>query len=454
MNTSSFSKDYRGLVVGNDIKVPLRNGKYITSINFDNAATTPPFMSVLNSINKFAPLYSSSHRGMGYKSQFSTYLYEDGREVILKFINAKPGQIVVYSKNTTDSINQLCNKLHAYNLETGSCKNIILSSYMEHHSNDLPWRDKFEVKYIKLDEDYRLSMEDLKEKLIKYKDKVALVSVSGASNVTGYINPIHDIASLAHKYNAKVLVDGAQLIPHEEFSMKGNTPVEDIDFLVFSAHKIYAPFGVGVLIGSKEFFNNTPPDYKGGGTITFVSHSNIKWSDSPERDEAGSPNIIGIVALSTSIKTLQNIGMKKISQWEEILTNYTLTRIKNISDVELYIDPNNTKNHISIIPFNIKGMSHSMTSKILSYEFGISTRNGCFCAHPYVTEILNLQPEKVLYEMEHEGKEKPGMVRLSFGIYNTLEEIDNLVIALNTIITHKDYYLKIYEDDDFSFFRR
>lgn len=452
MNTSSMGKNYKKLIVGIDSKIPLKNGKEVTAINFDNAATTPPFVSVLNSINKFAPLYSSSHRGMGYKSQFSTYLYEDGRKVVLEFLNAKEGSTVIYGNNTTDAINKLCNNLYAYNSKYNPKRNIILSTFMEHHSDDLPWRDKFEVKYVKVDDNYRLSLEDLKEKLIEYNDRIALVAVTGASNVTGYTNPIHYIASLAHEYNTKILVDGAQLVPHCKFSMQGSNPMEDIDFVVFSAHKMYAPFGTGVLVGPKDFFNSVAPDYKGGGTIDFVSHKYVKWAEAPERDEAGSPNIMGVVALSTSIKTLERLGMDKISQWEEILTNYTLTRIKNIPDIEIYIDPNDTKNHISIIPFNIKGMSHSMTSKILSYEFGISTRDGCFCAHPYVTKILDLSPEEVLYEIEHNGGEKPGMVRLSFGLYNSLEEIDALVIALNTIVRHKDYYLRLYKNDDFSFF--
>lgn len=228
---------YRYLVVGSDTKVPLYNGQLSPCINFDNAATTPPLVSVINSIVNFSPWYSSIHRGTGYKSQLSSEIYEDSRETVGKFVEADLDKdTVIYVKNTTEAINKLSYRLCCYDDDS-----IILTTSMEHHSNDLPWRNKYKIDYIEVDEFGRLVMEDLKNKLIKYGDKVKLVTITGASNVTGYINPIYDIAKLVHAYGCKILVDGAQLVPHCKFSMKPYDSLEHIDYLTFSAHKMYAP---------------------------------------------------------------------------------------------------------------------------------------------------------------------------------------------------------------------
>ncbi|NFH49332.1 aminotransferase class V-fold PLP-dependent enzyme, partial [Clostridium sporogenes] len=185
---------YKYLVVGSDTKIPLYNGQLSSCINFDNAATTPPLVSVINSIVNFSPWYSSIHRGTGYKSQLSSKIYEDSRETVGKFVEADLDKdTVIYVKNTTEAINKLSYRLCSYDDDS-----IILTTSMEHHSNDLPWRNKYKIDYIEVDEFGRLVMEDLKNKLIKYGDKVKLVTITGASNVTGYINPIYDIAKLVH----------------------------------------------------------------------------------------------------------------------------------------------------------------------------------------------------------------------------------------------------------------
>jgi selenocysteine lyase/cysteine desulfurase len=180
---------------------------------------------------------------------------------------------------------------------------------MEHHSNDLPWRNKYNVDYIKVDDNGRLCLYDLEKKLLKYKKEVALVTVTGASNVTGYKNPIHDIAELVHKFDAKVMVDAAQLIGHSCLDMKPDNSSQHIDYLAFSAHKMYAPFGTGVLIGPEYDFVKGEPEYRGGGTIDIVTHDLIRWAEPPHKDEAGTPNIMGVVALSEAIRTLNSIGM-------------------------------------------------------------------------------------------------------------------------------------------------
>ncbi len=431
MNESSF---YRKLIMGVTSRIPLLDGNYSQAINFDNAATTPPFTTVIQEVIKFLSLYSSVHRGFGYKSQLSTKLYEDSRNIILKFINADPkDHTVIFVKNTTEAINKLSNML--YNKYKDD---VILSTDMEHHSNDLPWR-KYNIDYISVDECGRLSLEDLKHKLKKYNGRVKLVTITGASNITGYRNPIHEVARLAHRYGAKILVDGAQLVPHAKIDIKPSSSKDHIDYLVFSGHKMYSPFGIGVLVGSRVDFENLPPDYTGGGTVDIVTHDYIKWSESPQKDEAGSPNVVGVIALATAIETLNSLGMDNVERHENELTQYALKALSQVPDLKIYCDGMNSHQRIGTIAFNISEMNHELIAKILSYEAGIAVRNGCFCAQPYVQKLLRMTKEEI-EERVKEGSHEPGMVRVSFGIYNTRREVDILVDTLKKIVSNKELY--------------
>ena len=441
MSYKDNSPSYRDLILGVNKKVPLISGKSVTAINFDNAATTPPFRSVLEDIVDFAPWYSSIHRGEGYKSQLTTRLYDDSRNIVSKFVNADFNNTVIYVKNSTEAFNKLSNLLYdPYKT------NVILTTDMEHHSNDLPWRDKFFIDYISIDASGRLSLDDLEYKLNKYNNHIKLVTITGASNITGYKNPIYDVAKLVHKFGSKLLVDGAQLIPHAPFIMSNKNSEYNIDFLIFSAHKMYAPFGTGVLIGPKNFLDKCEPDLVGGGTVDIVTHDFIKWDDSPQRHEAGSPNVIGSIALASAIKTLNKIGMDNVECIEKKLTAYAILKIKNIPDLKIYCDTSKGVDRVSIIPFNICGIHHALVAKILSYEWGISVRSGCFCAQPYLAKLLNISNEFALNIMTNPDSPRPGMVRISFGLYNTYSEIDTLAYALNKISLNKKFYVTKYEN--------
>lgn len=433
-----YATIYRDLVVGVNTKVPLSNGRLVTAINFDNAATTPPFISVLQAVNSFAPWYSSIHRGTGYKSQYSSEFYENSRNLIRNFVKADAGNTVIYVKNTTEAINKL-----SYRLLKKRRHSVVLSTHMEHHSNDLPWRNKYNVDYIAVDENGRLSMYDLEKKLRKYKKEVALVTVTGASNVTGYKNPIHDIAELAHNFGARIIVDAAQLIAHSRLDMKPDSSIQHIDYIAFSAHKMYAPFGTGVLIGPEEDFKRGSPEYRGGGTIDVVTHDLIKWAAPPHKDEAGTPNIIGVVALAEAIKTLESIGMENIEMYEKSLVEYALSEIRNIPGIKLYCDEN-LENRVGIIPLNIEGLPHQITAAALSEEAGIAVRSGCFCAQPYVQKLLKLSRNEIRKRIKNPSLPHPGMVRLSFGIYNTYDEIDVLIQKLCEISANKEAYAERY----------
>ncbi|MCY6485291.1 aminotransferase class V-fold PLP-dependent enzyme [Clostridium aestuarii] len=436
---------YRNLISGINVKVPLMDGSYCTAINFDNAATTPPFHSVIQQIIKFIPFYASVHRGAGYKCQFCTSMYEKTRKVVAKFVNADLDKsTVIFVSNTTEGLNRLSNIFYEKYK-----KYVVLSTDMEHHSNDLPWR-KYELDYVPVDKYGRITLENLEKKLKEYKGKVKIVTISGASNVTGYRNDIYKAAEIVHKYGAKIIVDGAQLVPHAEVNMrKGENNY--IDYLVFSAHKMYAPFGGGALIGPKEELEKLEPDYKGGGTVDFVTHDFVMWADDPLKDEPGTPNAIGAIALGTAIKTLQMLGMKNIEKHENSLVKYALYSLRNIPDLKLYCDKDNEAGHISVISFNIEGVHHEIVAKILSYEFGIAVRTGCFCAEPYVQKLVGITPEQ-MSDIINEKVDPPGMVRVSLGLYNNQREIDILVYALNKIVRNKQAYIDKYKSIDNSLF--
>jgi len=441
MKQTDFSKYLRSSVLGVETKIPLASGHYVTAINFDNAATTPPLISVMNGIVNFAPWYSSIHRGKGFKSRLSSNTYEEGRQIIYDFIKAdKAKDTVIFTKNTTESINII-----AYRFAQENGESVILSTDMEYLANDLPWRDKFTVEYVSIDGVGKLSLNDLEDKLIKHKGKVALVTVTGASNVTGYINPIYKIAQIAHKYGAKILVDGAQLVPHVSFDMKPHGSLEHIDYLAFSSHKMYAPFGVGVLVGPKETFEKGEPTYKGGGDVRLVSRNFIEWADSPSKDEAGTPNIMGVNALIDSVKTLKLVGLDAIHEYENSLIHYAISELKNIPGIDLYCYDKKEDERVALISFTMKGIPHSLLAEIISREGGIAVRDGLFCSHLYVEKMLNLSENDLDHYRTHHNVLIPGMVRISFGLYNNFDEINKLIELLYKISKNMKSYTALYK---------
>lgn len=433
---------YRSLVAGVDTRIPLDNGSYTTAINFDNAATTPPFLSVVKDVDSFIPWYSSVHRGKGYKSVLSTNLYEEGRQTVKDFVKADhDNDTVVYTKNTTEAINILACTLS----QQKNGKDVVLSTWMEHAANDLPWRDKFNVDYIETDGFGRLSMDNLEDKLKKYKNRVKIVTVTGASNVTGYINDVYTIAALAHRYGAEIHVDGAQLVPHLPVDMKPFGTDSHIDYLSFSAHKMYAPYGSGSLIGPKSTFEIGLPYCQGGSAISLVTHKKIWWEEPPHKAEASTPNLLGIVALISSIKTLTSLGMDNIFKHERSLLYYAYEKMKRIPGITFYSYPE-VQESIGVIPFNMEGVHHSLMSAILSYEAGIAARNGFFCAHPYCERLLGYSAQDMEDMMRDPKSIFPGIVRASFGIYNGFNEIDRFIAFLNQVALNKKYYVDKYSN--------
>lgn len=431
-----MDSDLRAYIAGLDSTVPTVGGQQ-TYINLDNAASTPPFNSVLQIINDFAPWYSSVHRGNGFKSRLSTEAYEAARQITGQFFGANPDEhVVIFGKNTTEAINKLSFRLNLKKVD------IVLVSALEHHSNDLPWRARATVKRIGLTPQGGIDRKNFNSLLKRYAGQIRLVAISGASNVTGYMPDIRWFARKAHDAGAQILVDCAQLAPHRQIDIKPLDDPEHLDYIAISGHKMYAPFGTGALIGRRDTFMRGKPEYAGGGTINLVTSKTVDWALPPDSDEAGSPNVVGAVALARALQTLGKIGMDKIAQHESALAAYTTKRLKEIPGLRIYGRNGAHSDRLGVIPFTLKKIPANLVAAILGYEWGIGVRSGCFCAHIYVMNLLGLDgkgEQHVRHAMLHKRRDlMPGMVRVSLGLYNTRQEIDQLAKAL-LAISHGEY---------------
>lgn len=426
---------YPDFFTGIDTLAPRFDGTLKPYINFDNAASTPALKAVQQAVDSFLPYYSSVHRGTGFKSQVSTHAYDEAHQVVMRFLGADPAEhTCIFVKNTTEAINKL-----AHRFPFSAQRNIVLTTGMEHHSNDLPWRAAAETVHVGVLPDGRLDEADYDARLAELGERVALVAVTGASNVTGYLNPIHRLAEKAHAVGAQILVDCAQYAPHRKVEMLPLSNPKHLDYVAISAHKMYAPFGTGALVGRRETFTQGDPDQRGGGTVEIVTLDSVVWAGAPDRDEAGSPNTIGAVALAAAIHQLEHIGMDQVARHEAELTAYALTRLPEVPQIHIFgnPDPQSAPDRLGVIPFQLDGISHFKVGAILGYEFGIGVRSGCFCAHPYILHLLGLSAVEAravrARMLSGDKREMPGLVRASFGLYNTPGEIDQLVEALTFI---------------------
>jgi len=435
VEAATATVNMRERVVGVDRLVPLLDGRRVTYVNLDNAASTPPLVDVMDAVNRFAPYYASVHRGTGFKSRLSTEAYEWARHVVGRFVGADLDRnTVVFGKNTTEAINKLSFRLP---LGEGS---VVVSTQMEHHSNDLPWRVRSQVVHVRTKPDGRLDEAHFDALLAEHAGRIALVTVTGASNVTGYLLPVYRLARKAHEAGARILVDAAQMAPHRRVNMLSDDDPEHLDFVSIAAHKMYAPFGTGALVGPKETFRHSAPEYSGGGTVAAVTLDEVYWAEPPEREEAGSPNVIGAVAMATAAEVLMDVGMHTIADHEKQLLGYALEQMATIPGLTVYGegDPEiAVSEKVGVVPFNLAGTPHALVAAVLGYEWGIGVRNGCFCAHPYVVSLLDLNGSEAGHwrarVLEGDRSELPGMVRMSLGCYSSSQDVDRLIEGLSAI---------------------
>jgi cysteine desulfurase/selenocysteine lyase len=419
-------------IIGLDKRVPLLDGTLCRYVNLDNAASTPPFLAAQDAIDRFAPWYASVHRGTGFKSQLSTHVFEAARAAVARFVGADTdSHVVVFVKNTTEALNKLSHVL-------GADGTVVYTTIMEHHANMLPWRvwAGGGVRFVATDADGSLDLADLERQLAAAPtDRPRLVALAGAYNITGYTPPIHAIARVAHRHGARLLVDGAQLVPHLPTTMRGSGDDDAIDVLVVSGHKLYAPYGAGVLVAPRTAFHGLP-DQLGGGIVDLVTLANVVWTEVPEREEAGSPNVIGVVGLYAAIEKLTQLGMANVARHEQALTAYALEKLAAVPGLRV-LGPQTTDARVGAISFVLRGVSHTLVAAILSYEFGIGVRAGCFCAHPGMAHLLGVSAEDMAtleqQIMQHEKFGVPGATRASLALYNSADDVDSLVEALHTI---------------------
>jgi selenocysteine lyase/cysteine desulfurase len=339
---------------------------------------------------------------------------------------------VIFLKNTTECVNKLANRADL------RPDDLVITTLMEHHSNDLPWRKHCRVIHLDVVDDGLPDLGQLRRLLQQHGGRIKFVAMTGASNISGVCAPVHEVAAWAHEAGARIFVDAAQLAPHRSVDMLPDDHPGHLDFVAFSAHKMYAPFGTGALVGPKTFFDEGIPDMVGGGVVEIVTRDHVEWNHPPSKEEAGTPNVIGGVALAAAIGVLNAVGMDAIAAHETSLLRYAYARLKSLQGITLYGPTEALEDKVGVICFNVDGMHHALVAAMLGLEGGIGVRNGCFCAHPYVKHLLGVTPEedrRFTEEVLHGDKSNmPGMVRASLGCYSTESDIDALVEMLGRIL--------------------
>jgi selenocysteine lyase/cysteine desulfurase len=431
--SSAHSGHWREHFAGIDLPVPVLGGGSVTGINFDNAASTPPLTRVREMVTRFSDLYSSVHRGTGFKSRLSTEAYEQARELVSTFLGVdRDDQVVIFVKGTTDALNRIAAE------EARLDGRQVLVTEMEHHADLLPWRHRSGHVMVGLSKEGHIDLDAIEHALKTASGKISLVALCGASNVTGFISPIHKVAELAHHYGARISVDAAQLAPHHRIDVRPAGDPGHLDFVSLSGHKMYAPYGAGVLVAPKDFFAGAP-EVMGGGAISIVTWDDTVWADLPDREEAGSPNVIGAVALGVAIDTLLELGFDAMLEDELALGCRLLAGLDRIPGVSVLggVEPARNASRLALASFVVDGMHHGLVAAALSHEWGIAVRHGCFCANPYVFHLLRMSKDEVT-AVEGEvtaGRKKalPGAVRASLAPYNTEAEVDRFLEAVGQI---------------------
>jgi selenocysteine lyase/cysteine desulfurase len=413
-------------LVGADTEVPLVTGGTRRYVNLDYAASAPALVAVHDAVEELLAWYSSVHRGAGFKSRASTAAYEGARESIRAFVNGRPDDAVIITRNTTDSINLL-----AGTLPEGTH---VVAFAGEHHANLLPWK-RIGVRYLPVPETPAEMLAALESTLrdLPHCDDPHLVAATGASNVTGEIWPVAKIAEVAHEHGARLLVDAAQLAPHAPIDMAR----DGIDYLALSGHKLYAPYGAGALVGERDWLTSGDPFLRGGGAVKLVTVDETLWADLPDRQEAGSPNVVGAVALGVACDTLAAAGMEAIAAEEASLMGYARERLGTVDGFEPYRVWPAEHPRVGLMTFNLRGVPYDLLAAVLSAEHGIGIRHGCFCAHPLMMRLLRVDDAEARRLIEAIGaghhERLPGAARMSLGLSTTRADVDAMADALRAI---------------------
>ncbi|MEO8829768.1 aminotransferase class V-fold PLP-dependent enzyme [Lapillicoccus sp.] len=414
-------------VVGAGLRVPTLTGE-VDYANLDHAASTPSLVCVKNAVDTALQTYSSVHRGNGYASRVTSAWYEQARDEVAAFVGARADDHVIFTRNTTDSFNLLAKVLpsgtEVFVFET------------EHHSTLLPWRGH-PVTTLPVPSSVDAGLEELGQALAHSGARHRLVVVAGASNVTGETWPLGRVVALARRYRARVALDAAQLAPHRAIDIAAS----GVDYVAFSGHKLYAPFGAGVLAGRADWLDHGAPYLRGGGATSRVTTNGATWATGPARHEGGSPNVIGAIALAAACSAISG-SRPSIEAYEEALYARLcdgLDAIPGADTWSIFGDSSESAaaaagdgkrdtypDRVAVLPFTIDRFDSSLVSAILSAEYGIGVRHGKFCAHILVDELLE----------DPWGEVPATAVRVSLGLASTPEHVDRLVAAVATLAAH------------------
>ncbi|MBT2513913.1 aminotransferase class V-fold PLP-dependent enzyme [Arthrobacter sp. ISL-30] len=397
-------------VTGAELQAPLIQGGHVRYANLDYGASAPALTIVSAYLNEILPFYASVHRGAGYASQISTSVYENSRNIVRDFVGGRPDDSVIFTRNTTDSLNLLAGCLP---VEDGRHAGEVLYLDIEHHANLLPWQG---VPHRSI-----VASNTLAETIANVRDAlsqggVSLLAVTGASNVTGEILPIRELADLAHEFGARILVDAAQLAPHRRINIADS----GIDYLAFSGHKLYAPFGAGVLVGRPDWLDAGTPHLAGGGAVREARLDSVNWATGPARHEGGSPNVLGAATLARATQVLAGLDQDDWHAHESGIRAHLVEGLRKIDGVtvhQIFSDTDPDKDTIGVVNFSIEGYDAGLVAAYLAAEHGIGLRDGRFCAHPLLKR-LGLPS---------------GSLRASFGVGSRLEDAQRLLAGIEEL---------------------
>ena len=399
-------------VTGAEIQAPLIQGGHIRYANLDYGASAPALSVVSAYLNEILPFYASVHRGAGYASQISTSVYENARTIVRDFVGGRPDDAVIFTRNTTDSLNLLAGCLPVVDgVHTGE----VLYLDIEHHANLLPWQ-RVPHRSVIAAPALAATLELLRRELAH--GGVSLLAVTGASNVTGEILPIQALAALAHEYGARIAVDAAQLAPHRRIDISA----DDVDYIAFSGHKLYAPFGAGVLVGRPDWLDAGTPHLAGGGAVRDARLDAVSWTTGPARHEGGSPNVLGAAALARASQVIEALDEQQWHAHEDAIRSFLVEGLERIDGVTVHHIFEDTGREggpgtIGVVNFSVAGYDAGLVAAYLSAEHGIGLRDGRFCAHPLLKR-LGLPA---------------GSLRASFGLGSRLNDAQRLLAGLQEL---------------------
>lgn len=454
MAFDELRRDFIGLAT----RYPLADGRVTRRHYLDSAASTLAMGCARQVADELLRHYANTHSQAHFSARIVNHAYDWAHAQVLRFVRADPARYTAFfaGSGCTAPLNRLARMLAARRPE----REVVLVSLMEHHANDLPHRQHAgTVVRIPLTGAPpalgALDLAALAQRLEQYRGRVNYVAVSAASNVTGIVNPVHDLAALAHAHGAWVVVDASQSLAHAPLALSDTGAAErELDVVVFSGHKLYAPGSPGAAVVRRALLEGSEPDEVGGGMVDDVTLAGYQVTARfPDREEAGTPNLIGAVQLGAALDVLQRVGMARIHAAEQRLLRRLLAELSAIPGVRRYGDANPDRTpRLGTVAFNLSGLEHGLVAAVLNDYYNVAVRNGCFCAHPYVRELL--KPELWALDLDPDAGDAAtllapwqGMVRASLGLYSTEEDIEALLAGVRELLARPDHYRARYEAD-------